>query len=132
MNMKKIRPRVGRTSKISLCRSATVCLLSQIRITLSRLSNTILTAVSYASWVRAKPALYTPLFSPLKADKYSVNPEDSIKCCDTFILRAFSNIRLSTPPRIKYTHPPDSDMQSTSGRYASYWNAFLFFIAACW
>ena len=34
---------------------------------------------------------------------------------------------LSTPPRTKYTSPEaDSGIRSTSGRYASYWNAFLF------
>ena len=35
---------------------------------------------------------------------------------------------LSTPPGTKYTPPcreADSGIRSTSGRYASYWNAFL-------
>ena len=37
--------------------------------------------------------------------------------------------RLSTPPETKYTTPWEADSgirSSTSGRYASYWNAFLF------
>ena len=35
----------------------------------------------------------------------------------------------TTPPQTRHTHPPpreaDSSVRSTSGRYASYWNAFL-------
>ena len=37
---------------------------------------------------------------------------------------------LSTPPRTKYTpQEADSGIRSTSGQYASYWNAFLFYLS---